>query len=99
MPYADARAVGGGAMRRFFLWLSRVFAVAYLLALIVFAIGRFGLFGAETDPLAGVFLIPLGLPWTFLSDALPAAAQPAAAVLAPLINLAILRLAAGVRRV
>lgn len=85
-------------MKRFFLWLSWIFAAVYFLALMIFAIGRFGLFGAESDPLAGVFLIPLGLPWNFLADALPVVAQPAAAVLAPLINVAILRLAAGLMR-
>jgi len=85
-------------MRRLLLWLSWMFAAAYFAALIFFIVDRFGLFGAEPDPLAGLFLIPLGLPWTFLSDALPTAAQPAAAILAPLINLAILRLAAGLMR-
>jgi hypothetical protein len=85
-------------MGRLLLWLSWAFAAAYLAALILFSIGLFGLFGAEQDPLAGVFLIPLGLPWNFLADALPAPVQPAAAVLAPLINLFILRFAARVMR-
>ena len=39
------------------------FAALYLLALGLFAIGTLGLFGNERDPLAAVFLLPLGLPW------------------------------------
>ena len=33
--------------------------------------GTFGLFGTERDPLAGVFLLPLGLPWVLAIDLFP----------------------------
>jgi hypothetical protein len=49
-------------MLRFFSRLSRVFAIPYALAFTPFAVGWLGLFGVAPDPLAGVFLIPLGLP-------------------------------------
>jgi len=39
-----------------------VLAGLYILALALFAIGTFGLFGNEPGPLAGVYLLPLGLP-------------------------------------
>jgi len=58
-----------------------VFFVAYLFALFVLAAGTYGWFGAEKDPLAGVFLIPLGLPWNAL---LPASV--ATGVLPPILN-------------
>ncbi len=40
------------------------FVVLYVSALALLAIGTFGWFGQERDPLSGVGLIPLGLPWT-----------------------------------
>jgi len=69
-----------------------VLAVAYLLALAVFAAGTFGWLGADRDPLSGVYLIVLGMPWVLLPfDAVVGeAALPAVGVLAPLVNLAIL---------
>lgn len=63
------------------------FVALYLLALIIALPGTFGLFGIETDPLAGVFLIPLGLPWNLLIDAFPAPLWPWLAAAAPLLNL------------
>jgi len=72
-------------------WLVRIFVVLYVAALALLAIGTFGLFGNERDPLAGVFLIPLGLPWNRLIDLLPEGGwYPWLAAAAPLINLAIL---------
>ncbi|WP_082181786.1 hypothetical protein [Aestuariivita boseongensis] len=53
-------------------------------------IGTYGLFGQEQDPLSGVFLLPLGLPWVLLLDGLPEPLLPWSAILAPLLNLAIL---------
>jgi hypothetical protein len=53
-------------------------------------IGTFGLFGQERDPLAGVFLMPLGLPWVLWLDGFPEIALPWLAGMAPLLNLAIL---------
>jgi hypothetical protein len=67
------------------------FALLYFAALGLFAVGTLGLFGAARDPLAGVFLIPLGLPWVFLLDGLPEPALPWAGALAPAVNLLLLR--------
>jgi hypothetical protein len=53
-------------------------------------IGTFGLFGQERDPLAGIFLMPLGLPWVLWLDRFPEMAWPWLAGMAPLLNLAIL---------
>jgi len=64
-------------------------AVLYLLALGLLLIGTFGLFGSEHDPLAGVFLVPLGLPWNLMLDGFPETARPWLAAAAPLVNLAI----------
>jgi hypothetical protein len=61
-------------------------------ALALLLIGTFGLFGQERDPLAGVFLMPLGLPWVLWLDDLPEPALPWVGILAPLINLALLAL-------
>lgn len=66
------------------------FAALYAFALAVYLIGTFGLFGADRDPLSGVFLIPLGLPWNRFVDALPERFWPWLAAAAPLVNLAIL---------
>lgn len=68
-----------------------VFLVLYALAMAVFVVGWFGLFGFSHDPLAGVFLIPLGLPWNFAGDLFPLAMQPYVSLAAPLITLEILR--------
>lgn len=64
--------------------------VAYLAALTLFAIGTLGLFGQERDPLAGVFLVPLGLPWNRMVDVFPEPLWPWLGAAAPLLNIAIL---------
>ena len=74
-------------MCRYAVWL---FAILYAGALALFAVGTFGLFGAEADPLAGVFLIPLGMPWNGLIDVTPEPLWPWLAAAAPMLNLAIL---------
>lgn len=71
-------------------WAIRIVGVLYLFALALLLIGTFGLFGQEQDPLSGIFLIPLGLPWVIWLDGLPDAVLPWLAALAPLLNLAIL---------
>lgn len=71
-------------------WAVALFAAAYALALVVFLIGELGLFGQDRDPLAGAFLVPLGLPWNRAIDSLPEASWPWLAAAAPLINLGIL---------
>ena len=60
------------------------------MALALLLIGTFGLFGQERDPLAGVFLVPLGMPWTLWTDGLSDGLRPWAAVGAPLLNIGIL---------
>ena len=66
------------------------FAVLYACALGLLAIGAFGLFGAERDPLSAVFLLPLGLPWNLYIDNTPDALRPWLAAAAPLLNLLII---------
>ncbi|WP_108660465.1 hypothetical protein [Acuticoccus kandeliae] len=71
--------------------LIGLFAILYFGALALFAIGALGLFGQERDPLAGVFLLPLGLPWNVLFlEGLPDWALFVSGLAAPLVNLAIL---------
>lgn len=65
-------------------WAAIVIGVLYLLALLLWAVGTFGWFGQEPDPLSAVFLIPIGLPWNRFGEGL------AIALLAPLANVAIL---------
>lgn len=77
-----------GTVCRFVL---RAFILAYVLALLLFLIGFFGWFGSDQGPLAGVFLIPLGLPWNQLLDWSPDRLRAVLAAAAPLLNLAILQ--------
>jgi hypothetical protein len=74
-------------MRRLCRLFLIAFGVLYLLALATFVVGTFGLFGEETDPLAGVFLIPLGLPWNRLVDVFPEPIWSWLAAAAPFLNL------------
>lgn len=71
-------------------WAVALFAAAYAFAVAVFLIGELGLFGQDRDPLAGVFLVPLGLPWNRAIDSLPETSWPWLAAAAPLTNLGIL---------
>jgi hypothetical protein len=66
------------------------FLLLYLLALGLLAVGTFGLFGAERDPLSAIYVLVLGLPWTRLIDVFPAALHPWLAAGAPLVNFLIL---------
>jgi hypothetical protein len=70
-------------------WVFWIFAVLYALATFVFLIGTFGWFGQQQGPLAGVFLMPLGLPWSLIGDRL-GLASVALGLLSPAINLGIL---------
>ncbi|ARU15557.1 hypothetical protein [Croceicoccus marinus] len=66
-----------------------LFAALYLCALGILAIGTFGLFGQEQDPLVGAFLLTIGMPWIAIADRI--GMQGALVViLAPLVNLALL---------
>ncbi|MCB2079669.1 MAG: hypothetical protein KDE55_18495 [Novosphingobium sp.] len=70
-------------------WAFWIFLGLYIAAFFLFLIGTFGWFGREQDPLAGVFLMPLGLPWNVLGDRL-GLASPALGVLSPAVNAGIL---------
>ena len=52
------------------------FCLLYLLALMLFLVGTFGWFGQERDPLSGIFLLPLGLPWNIVGDRMGLAWRP-----------------------
>lgn len=71
-------------------WTIRIVGACYLVALALLLIGTFGLFGQERDPLSGVFLIPLGLPWVSLLDGVSDGLKPWLLALAPALNLFIL---------
>jgi hypothetical protein len=71
-------------------WTIRIVGASYLVALALLLIGTFGLFGQERDPLSGVFLIPLGLPWVSLLDGVSDGLKPWLLALAPAFNLFIL---------
>lgn len=71
-------------------FVTLAFLLLYIAALGLLAVGTFGLFGAEKDPLSGVFLVPLGVPWAMMIDAAPDAAAPWLAMAAPALNLAII---------
>ena len=68
------------------------FLLLYVLALVLLLVGTFGWFGAEKDPLSGVFLIPLGLPWNRFVGGASEALLPWLAAAAPLVNLLLIRL-------
>lgn len=70
-------------------WVFWIFVGLYALAFLLFLIGTFGWFGQEKDPLSGVFLMPLGLPWNMLADRLGAPGL-LTGLLAPAINAGIL---------
>ena len=77
-------------MKRFVTICLMVFSLLYAVALGLFLIGNFGLFGNEPDPLAAVFLMPLGMPWNFWIDLFPESTWPWLAAAAPSLNCAAL---------
>jgi hypothetical protein len=66
------------------------FLALYLVALGLLAVGTFGLFGQEKTPLAGVFLMPLGMPWNLFLEPFGEAFRPLLAMIAPALNAMIL---------
>jgi hypothetical protein len=74
------------------------FLLLYVAALGLLAVGTFGLFGAERDPLSGVFLVPLGLPWILLIDTFPEPLLPWFGAASPLVNLLAIWLVCRARR-
>ncbi len=73
-------------------WTIWIVWAFYLFALALLLIGTFGLFGQEQDPLSGIFLLPLGLPWVLWLDGVPDVLLPSLAALVPLLNILILTL-------
>ncbi|OOY24911.1 hypothetical protein BMI91_00225 [Thioclava sediminum] len=69
--------------------LIGLFVLLWIAALLLLAIGTFGWFGQERDPLSGVFLMPLGLPWNMIVP-VPESAAALWAVAAPGVNLVLL---------
>jgi len=74
------------------------FCLLYLLALAAVAVGTFGLFGAERDPLSGLYPLPLGWPWNRAIDGLPEWSWAWLSLAAPALNLAVLYLLCRVLR-
>ena len=70
-------------------WAFGIFVGLYAVAFVLFLIGTFGWFGQERDPLSGVFLMPLGLPWNLLADRAFGGGL-ATALLSPAVNAGIL---------
>ena len=77
-------------MSRICRFLVITFAMLYAAAFALFLVGTYGWLGSPQGPLAGVFLVPLGLPWILGLDVLPSAMLPAAAIAAPALNLGLL---------
>lgn len=69
--------------------IGLVFLLLYLSALGLLAVGTFGWFGADKDPLSAVYLVPLGFPWTLLVGNAPEPLVPWLAIAAPAVNLAL----------
>ncbi|WP_198453275.1 hypothetical protein [Thioclava electrotropha] len=69
--------------------LIGLFVLLWIAALLLLATGTFGWFGQERDPLSGVFLMPLGLPWNMIVP-VPESAAALWAVAAPGVNLLVL---------
>lgn len=65
--------------------------IAYALALALLAIGTFGLFGQERDPLSGAFVLMLGFPWIMVIDRLPGGMQALAGLAFPALNILLIR--------
>ena len=68
-----------------------IFVCLYGLALLLWLVGSFGLFGSPKGPMAGVFVVILGQPWVRLVDLLPGWLWPWAAALTPALNAVIIR--------
>jgi hypothetical protein len=81
-------------MRDVLTWVLLAFGLLYVVALLLFLVGTNGWFGSEPDPLAGVFLIPLGMPWILAGEGIAtvfgAWLLPVLGILAPLINVGLL---------
>ena len=77
-------------------WLVRLFTAVYLAALGLYlaaTLGYIGTTGSGEQPLAGIFLSYIGMPWNMFFDA-DGATGSLAFMLVPAINVGILWLAA-----
>ena len=70
-------------------WAFGIFAALYALALFSLFLGITGWLGQERDPLAAVFLVPLGFPWNVALDKI-GLGGPVTLALSPAITAAIL---------
>jgi len=68
--------------------LIGAFVLLYALALAVFFTGTYGWFGQDKDPLSGIFLLLLGLPWALIE--FPARYNGYFAALSPVLNIFVL---------
>ena len=66
-----------------------LFAILWAAALALLAIGTFGWFGQEPDPLSGIFVVLLGSPWVQLAGKIGGESM-ILAILMPGLNLIIL---------
>lgn len=86
-----AQTQTSGSIARFFCRLVVwAFGLLYLAALILLGISALAWFGFAPAPLAGVFLVVLGLPWTLAAAWFPDHLQPVVGALAPGVTLIIL---------
>ena len=70
-------------------WIFWLFLALYIFALFILFTGILGWFNQPQDPLSGIFLLPLGLPWVLIGDKI-GLTSTALAIVSPAINLAIL---------
>jgi len=70
-------------------WIFWIFLALYISAVFILLTGFFGWFAQQQDPLSGIFLLPLGLPWIIIGDKM-GLTSTALAILSPAINLGIL---------
>jgi hypothetical protein len=71
-------------------WLFWGFTLLFILALAVFASNMLDLFGQTPSALAGVYLLPFGLPWNLLGTELDDPFPLMFGLGGPLLNMAIL---------
>ena len=77
-------------MDKFGLWAARLLTALWVFAFAIFVVGTYGLLGQEKDPLSGVYLLPLGVPWVYLFDYFEDSIRPWATAFAPLLNITLL---------
>ncbi len=71
-------------------WIFWAFLIAFAAALGFFASNMLGMFGQTPDALAGLYLLPFGLPWNMIGMELPDPYPLFIGLGGPIINLAIL---------